>query len=162
MTPNLDGSLPAPSWASLKYQDEFTAKAGDHAFVRAYLDTNDEKYWMVWSADGKNWNLAEPQTIGTYSGYFLVDYPIPKDIEANEITISVKMVSKAEYENIVDPTGTPEQLQAAKTAAQESLKAAYEGYQNSALKSVYQSGYDSIKAAKTMAEVAKAEKRPEP
>ncbi len=158
MTPNLDGSLPAPSWASLKYQDEFTAKAGDHAFVRAYLDTNDEKYWMVWSADGKNWNLAEPQTIGTYSGYFLVDYPIPKDIEANEITISVKMVSKAEYENIVDPTGTPEQLQAAKTAAQESLKAAYEGYQNSALKSVYQSGYDSIKAAKTMAEVAKARK----
>ena len=161
MTPNLDGSLPAiasSSWSSLNYSSEFKAKAGDHAFVRAYLDTNDEKYWMVWSADGKNWNLAEPQTIGTYSGYFLVDYPIPKDIETNEITISVKMVSKAEYEKIADPTGTPEQLQAAKTAAQESLKAAYEGYQNSALKSVYQSGYDSIEAAQTMADVAKARK----
>ena len=158
MAPNLDGSLPAPTWSSLNYQSEFTAKAGDHAFVRAYLDTNDEKYWMVWSADGKNWNIAEPQTIGTYSGYFLVDYPIPKDIEANEITISVKMVSKAEYENIVDPTGTPEQLQAAKTAAQESLKAAYEGYQNSTLKSIYQNGYDNIAKAKTMAEVAKARK----
>ena len=158
MAPNLDGSLPAPTWSSLNYQSEFTAKAGDHAFVRAYLDTNDEKYWMVWSADGKNWNIAEPQTIGTYSGYFLVDYPIPKDIEANEITISVKMVSKAGYENIVDPTGTPEQLQAAKTAAQESLKAAYEGYQNSTLKSIYQNGYDNIAKAKTMAEVAKARK----
>ena len=163
MAPNPDGSLPAPSWASLKYQDEFTAKAGDHAFVRAYLDTDDEQYWMVWSVDGENWSLAEPQTLKSFhgesvSGYFLAEYPIPKDIEANEITISVKMVSKAGYENIVDPTGTPEQLQTAKTAAQESLKAAYKGYQNSALENVYQSGYDSIKAAKTMAEVAKARK----
>ena len=163
MAPNPDGSLPAPPWASLKYQDEFTAKAGDHAFVRAYLDTDDEQYWMVWSVDGENWSLAEPQTLKSFhgesvSGYFLAEYQIPKDIEANEITISVKMVSKAGYENIVDPTGTPEQLQAAKTAAQESLKAAYKGYQNSALENVYQSGYDSIKAAKTMAEVAKARK----
>ena len=163
MAPNPDGSLPAPSWASLKYQDEFTAKAGDHAFVRAYLKTDNDKYWMAWSVDGENWSLAEPQTLKSFhgesvSGYFLAEYPIPKDIEANEITISVKMVSKAEYENIVDPTGTPAQLQAAKTAAQESLKAAYEGYQNSALKSVYQSGYDSIEAAQTMVAVAKARK----
>ncbi len=163
MAPNPDGSLPAPSWTSLKYQDEFTAKAGDHAFVRAYLDTDDEQYWMVWSVDGENWSLAEPQTLKSFhgesvSGYFLAEYPIPKDIEANEITISVKMVSKAKYENIVDPTGTPEQLQAAKIAAQESLKAAYEGYQNSALKSIYQNGYDNIAKAKTMAEVAKARK----
>ena len=161
MTPNLDGSLPAiasSSWSSLEYKSEFEAKAGDHAFVRAYLDTNDEKHWMAWSADGENWNLAEPQTLGAYSGYFLVDYPIPKDIETNEITISVKMVSKAEYENIVDPTGTPEQLQAAKTAAQESLKAAYEGYKNNALESVYLNGRDNIEAAQTMADVAKARK----
>ena len=163
MAPNPDGSLPAPTWSSLNYQSEFTAKAGDHAFVRAYLATDDEKYWMVWSVDGENWSLAEPQTLKSFhgesvSGYFLAEYPIPKDIETNEITISVKMVSKAEYEKIADPTGTPEQLQAAKTAAQESLKAAYEGYQNSALKSVYQSGYDSIEAAQTMADVAKARK----
>ena len=161
MTPNLDGSLPAiasSSWSSLEYKSEFEAKAGDHAFVRAYLDTNDEKHWMAWSADGENWNLAEPQTLGAYSGYFLVDYPIPKDIETDEITISVKMVSKAEYENIVDPTGTPEQVQAAKTAAQESLKAAYEGYKNNALESVYLSGRDNIEAAQTMADVAKARK----
>ena len=163
MAPNPDGSLPAPTWQSLNYQSEFTAKAGDHAFVRAYLDTDDEQYWMVWSVDGENWSLAEPQTLKSFqgesvSGYFLAEYPIPKDIETNKITISVKMVSKAAYENIVDPTGTPEQLQAAKTAAQESLKAAYEGYKNSALESVYQSGYDSIKAAQTMAAVAKARK----
>ena len=163
MAPNLDGSLPAPTWSSLNYQSEFTAKAGDHAFVRAYLATDDEKYWMVWSVDGENWSLAEPQTLKSFhgesvSGYFLAEHPIPKDIETNEITISVKMVSKAEYENIVDPTGTPEQLQAAKTAAQESLKAAYEGYKNNALKSVYQSGYNSIEKAQTMADVAKARK----
>ena len=163
MAPNPDGSLPAPTWSSLNYRSEFTAKAGDHAFVRAYLATDDKKYWMVWSVDGENWSLAEPQTLKSFhgesvSGYFLAEYPIPKDIETNEIIISVKMVSKAEYEKIADPTGTPEQLQAAKTAAQESLKAAYEGYQNSALKSVYQSGYDSIEAAQTMADVAKARK----
>ena len=161
MTPNLDGSLPAiasSSWSSLNYKSEFKAKAGDHAFVRAYLKTDNDKYWMAWSVDGKNWNLAEPQTLGSYSGYFLADYQIPKNVDTDTITISVKMVSKAEYENIVDPTGTPEQLQAAKTAAQESLKAAYEGYQNSALKSIYQNGYDNIAKAKTMAEVAKARK----
>ena len=163
MAPNLDGSLPAPTWSSLNYQSEFIAKAGDHAFVRAYLDTDDEKYWMVWSVDGENWSLAEPQTLKSFhgesvSGYFLAEHPIPKDIETNEITISVKMVSKAEYENIVDPTGTPEQLQAAKTAAQESLKAAYEGYKNNALESVYLSGRDNIEAAQTMADVAKARK----
>ena len=163
MTPNLDGSVQEPLWTALEYHDTFSAKAGDHAYVRAYLDTDDEKYWMVWSVDGENWNLAVPQTLKSYhgelvSGYFLADYQIPKDIDTDTITIAVQMISKAEYEELVDPAETQEQLRAAKTAAQESLRAAYEGYKNDALKSVYQSGYNSIEKAQTMADVAKARK----
>lgn len=107
--------------------------------------------------------FAEPQTLKSFhgesvSGYFLAEYPFQRILKPTKLPFRLKMVSKAKYENIVDPTGTPEQLQAAKTAAQESLKAAYEGYQNSALKSVYQSGYNSIEKAQTMADVAKARK----
>ena len=170
MTPNLDGSVPDPVWAAIEngeyryqYRDTFAAKAGDHAYVRAYLKTDNDKYWMVWSVDGENWNLAVPQTLKSYggewvSGYFLADYQIPKDIDTDTITIAVQMISKAEYEELVDPAETQEQLRAAKTAAQESLRAAYEGYKNDALKSVYQSGYNSIEKAQTMADVAKARK----
>ena len=163
MTPNLDGSVQEPVWTVLEYHDTFAAKAGDHAYVRAYLATDDEKYWMVWSVDGENWNLSEPQTLKSYhgewiSGYFLADYQIPKDIDTDTITIAVKMISKAKYEELVDPAETHEQLRAAKTAAQESLKAAYEGYKNSKLESVYLSGYNSIEKAQTMADVAKARK----
>ena len=170
MTPNLDGSVPDPVWAAIEngeyryqYRDTFAAKAGDHTYVRAYLKTDNDKYWMAWSVDGENWNLAVPQTLKSYggewvSGYYLADYQIPKDIDTDTITIAVQMISKAEYEELVDPAETQEQLRAAKTAAQESLRAAYEGYKNDALKSVYQSGYNSIEKAQTMADVAKARK----
>ena len=178
MTPNLDGSVQEPVWADkengeykYQYRDTFTAKAGDHAYVRAYLDTDDEKYWMVWSVDGENWNLAVPQTLKSYggewvSGYFLADYQIPKDIDTDTITIAVQMISKAEYEEIVDPAETPEQLATAKSAALESLKAAYQAYDEAnytpdnwtKLTEAYEKGKTDIEASATSEAAADARK----
>ncbi len=63
-----------------------TAMAGDHVFLRYYLNTTDEQYWPVWSVDGgKTWNLTEPLTLTSvhgvdWSGYYLAEYVIPSDV----------------------------------------------------------------------------------
>ena len=104
VTPNVDGTVPNPVWASPSFG---TAKAGDHAFIRYYLDTTDAKYWPVWSVDGgKTWNLMETQTLVTpddmktaYDGYYLAEYVIPDDVvDGSTITFKVKMISKTEYQ----------------------------------------------------------------
>ena len=47
VTPNVDGTVPNPVWAKLTGSMPGSAKAGDHAFIRYYLDTTDAKYWTA-------------------------------------------------------------------------------------------------------------------
>ena len=182
LSPNPDGSEPEPkSWApggGTVSDLPFTAKAGDYVVVRKYLSTTDAQYWMVWTID--NWqttHLAEAQTLpsrdtnGTiimwHDGYFLARYQIPKDIaDGSTITFDLKMVDKATYESLAGITETPEQLAAAKTAALESLKAAYQTYDEAnytpdnwtALTAAYEKGKTDIEAAATSEAAADARK----
>ena len=143
LPPNPDGSEPEPKWGvgdGTVSDLPFSAKAGDYVVVRKYLSTTDAQYWMVWTID--NWqttHLAEAQTLPSrdtngliimwHDGYFLAKYQIPKDIaDGSTITFDLKMVDKATYESLAGITETPEQLAAAKSAALESLKAAYQAY----------------------------------
>ena len=82
-----------------------TAMAGDHVFLRYYLNTTDEQYWPVWSVDGgKTWNLTEPLTLTSvhgvdWPGYYLAEYVIPSDVaDGSTVTFDVKMISKTEYQ----------------------------------------------------------------
>ena len=159
VTPNVDGTLPAPDWA---YPSFGTAKAGDHAFIRYYLDTTDEKYWPVWSVDGgTTWNLMEPQTLVTpddmktaYDGYYLAEYVIPDDVvDGSTITFKVKMVSKTEYQAMT--ADSEETVAAARTAALSRLQTLYNSLGDKA-KAAYDSGVKSINAAASVTAVESA------
>ena len=159
VTPNVDGTLPAPNWA---YPSFGTAKEGDHAFIRYYLDTTDEKYWPVWSVDGGNtWNLMEPQTLVTpneqktaYDGYYLAEYVIPDDVvDGSTITFKVKMVSKTEYQAMT--ADSKETVAAARTAALSRLQTLYNSLGDKA-KAAYDTGVDSINAAASVTAVETA------
>ena len=137
--PNPDGSIPEPEWAKCYTNLPSSSKAGNYVFIRKYLNTTDEQYWLAWTIDGwKTTNLAEAQTLITrdlekaaYSDYYLVKYQIPKDIAENStITFDLKMISKTEYELLAGITDTPEQIAAAKDAALEALEAAYKAYKS--------------------------------
>ena len=181
LSPNPDASEPEPKWGfgdGTVSDLPFTAKAGDYVVVRKYLSTTDAQYWMVWTID--NWqttHLAEAQTLpsrdtnGTiimwHDGYFLAKYQIPKDIaNGSTITFDLKMVDKATYESLAGITETPKQLAAAKTAALESLKAAYQAYDEAnytpdnwtALTAAYEKGKTDIEAAATSEAAADARK----
>ena len=159
VTPNVDGTLPAPKWA---YPSFGTAKAGDHAFIRYYLDTTDEKYWPVWSVDGGNtWNLMETQTLVTpddvktaYDGYYLAEYVIPGDVvDGSTITFKVKMISKTEYQAMT--ADSEETVAAARTAALSRLQTLYNSLGDKA-KAAYDTGVDSINAAASVTAVETA------
>ena len=182
LPPNPDGSEQEPKWGTFgdgTVSDlPFTAKAGDYVVVRKYLSTTDAQYWMVWTID--NWqttHLAEAQTLPSrdtngliimwHDGYFLAKYQIPKDIaDGSTITFDLKMVDKATYESLAGITETPEQLAAAKTAALESLKAAYQAYDEAnytpdnwtVLTAAYEKGKTDIEAAATSEAAADARK----
>ena len=181
LPPNLDGSEPEPKWGfgdGTVSDLPFSAKAGEYVVVRKYLNTTDEQYWMVWTID--NWqttHLAEAQTLPSrdtngliimwHDGYFLAKYQIPKDIaDGSTITFDLKMVDKATYERLAGITETPEQLAAAKTAALESLKAAYQAYDEAnytpdnwtVLTAAYEKGKTDIEAAATSEAAADARK----
>ena len=182
LPPNPDGSEQEPKWGTFgdgTVSDlPFTAKAGEYVVVRKYLNTTDKQYWMVWTID--NWqttHLAEAQTLPSrdtngqiimwHDGYFLARYQIPKDIaDDSTITFNLKMVDKATYESLAGITETPEQLAAAKTAALESLKAAYQAYDEAnytpdnwtALTAAYEKGKTDIEAAATGEAAADARK----
>ena len=181
LPPNPDGSEPEPKWGfgdGTVSDLPFSAKAGEYVVVRKYLNTTDEQYWMVWTID--NWqttHLAEAQTLPSrdtngiiimwHDGYFLAKYQIPKDIaDDSTITFDLKMVDKATYESLAGITETPEQLAAAKTAALESLKAAYQAYDEAnytpdnwtALTAAYEKGKTDIEAAATSEAAADARK----
>lgn len=159
LTPNVDGTLPTPNWVNHPFR---TAKAGDHAFIRYYLDTTDAKYWPVWSVDGGNtWNLMEPQTLVTpneqktaYDGYYLAEYVIPGDVvDGSTITFKVKMISKTEYQAMT--ADSEETVAAAQAAALAHLKTVKNGLKGSVEKA-YQAGVKAIQAATSVAAVESA------
>lgn len=162
VTPNVDGTVPNPVWAKLTGSMPGSAKAGDHAFIRYYLDTTDEKYWPVWSVDGgTTWNLMETQTLVTpdeqktaYDGYYLAEYVIPGDVvDGSTITFKVKMISKTEYQAMT--ADSEETVAAARTAALSRLQTLYNSLGDKA-KAAYDEGVKNINAATSVTAVETA------
>ena len=162
VTPNVDGTVPNPVWAKLTGSMPGSAKAGDHVFIRYYLDTTDAKYWPVWSVDGgKTWNLMETQTLVTpddlktaYDGYYLAEYVIPDDVvDGSTITFKVKMLSKTEYQAMT--ADSADAVAAAQAAALAHLETVKNGLKGSVEKA-YQAGVKAIQAATSVAAVESA------
>ena len=162
VTPNVDGTVPNPVWAKLTGSMPGSAKAGDHVFIRYYLDTTDAKYWPVWSVDGgKTWNLMETQTLVTpddmktaYDGYYLAEYVIPDDVvDGSTITFKVKMISKTEYQAMT--ADSEETVAAAQAAALAHLETVKNGLKGSVEKA-YQAGVKAIQTATSVAAVESA------
>ena len=162
VTPNVDGTVPNPVWAKLTGSMPGSAKAGDHVFIRYYLDTTDAKYWPVWSVDGgTTWNLMEPQTLVTpddmktaYDGYYLAEYVIPGDVvDGSTITFKVKMISKTEYQAMT--ADSEETVAAARTAALSRLQTLYNSLGDKA-KAAYDEGVKNINAAASVTAVETA------
>ena len=158
-TPNPDGTLPSMSgnWWRFSSGLPATAMAGDHVFLRYYLNTTDEQYWPVWSVDGGNtWNLTEPLTLTSvhgvdWSGYYLAEYVIPSDVaDGSTVTFDVKMVSKTEYQAMT--ADSEDAVNAARTAALSRLKTLYDSLGSKA-QAAYNEGVKNINAASSAAAI---------
>ena len=158
-TPNPDGTLPSMSGNWWKFSSGLpaTAMAGDHVFLRYYLNTTDEQYWPVWSVDGGNtWNMTEPLTLTSvhgvdWSGYYLAEYVIPSDVaDGSTVTFDVKMISKTEYQAMT--ADSEETVAAARTAALSRLKTLYDSLGSKA-KEAYDEGVKNINAASSAAAI---------
>ena len=158
-TPNPDGTLPSMSgnWWRFSSGLPATAMAGDHVFLRYYLNTTDEQYWPVWSVDGGNtWNLTEPLTLTSvhgvdWSGYYLAEYVIPSDVaDGSTVTFDVKMISKTEYQAMT--ADSEETVAAARSAALSRLKTLYDSLGSKA-KAAYDEGVKNINAASSAAAI---------
>lgn len=158
-TPNPDGTLPSMSgnWWRFSSGLPATAMAGDHVFLRYYLNTTDEQYWPVWSVDGgKTWNLTEPLTLTSvhgvdWSGYYLAEYVIPSDVaDGSTVTFDVKMISKTEYQAMT--ADSEEVLAAARTAALSRLQTLYNSLGDKA-QEAYNEGVKNINAASSAAAI---------
>ena len=158
-TPNPDGTLPSMSgnWWRFSSGLPATAMAGDHVFLRYYLNTTDEQYWPVWSVDGgKTWNLTEPLTLTSvhgvdWSGYYLAEYVIPSDVaDGSTVTFDVKMISKTEYQAMT--ADSEETVAAARTAALSRLKTLYDSLGSKA-QEAYNEGVKNINAASSAAAI---------
>lgn len=158
-TPNPDGTLPSMSgnWWRFSSGLPATAMAGDHVFLRYYLNTTDEQYWPVWSVDGgKTWNLTEPLTLTSvhgvdWSGYYLAEYVIPSDVaDGSTVTFDVKMVSKTEYQAMT--ADSEETVAAARSAALSRLKTLYNSLGDKA-QEAYDEGVKNINAASSAAAI---------
>ena len=161
-TPNPDGTLPSMSgnWWRFSSGLPATAMAGDHVFLRYYLNTTDEQYWPVWSVDGGNtWNLTEPLTLTSvhgvdWSGYYLAEYVIPSDVaDGSTVTFDVKMISKTEYQAMT--ADSAETVAATRTAALSRLQTLYNSLGDKA-KEAYDEGVKNINAAASVAAVESA------
>ena len=161
-TPNPDGTLPSMSgnWWRFSSGLPATAMAGDHVFLRYYLNTTDEQYWPVWSVDGgKTWNLTEPLTLTSvhgvdWSGYYLAEYVIPSDVaDGSTVTFDVKMISKTEYQAMT--ADSEETVAATRTAALSRLKTLYDSLGSKA-QEAYDTGVESINAAASVTAVETA------
>lgn len=158
-TPNPDGTLPSMSgnWWRFSSGLPATAMAGDHVFLRYYLNTTDEQYWPVWSVDGgKTWNLTEPLTLTSvhgvdWPGYYLAEYVIPSDVaDGSTVTFDVKMISKTEYQAMT--ADSADAVAAARTAALSRLKTLYDSLGSKA-KEAYDEGVKNINAASSAAAI---------
>ena len=158
-TPNPDGTLPSMSgnWWRFSSGLPATAMAGDHVFLRYYLNTTDEQYWPVWSVDGGNtWNLTEPLTLTSvhgvdWSGYYLAEYVIPSDVaDGSTVTFDVKMISKTEYQAMT--ADSADAVAAARSAALSRLKTLYNSLGDKA-KAAYDEGVKNINAASSAAAI---------
>ena len=158
-TPNPDGTLPSMSgnWWRFSSGLPATAMAGDHVFLRYYLNTTDEQYWPVWSVDGGNtWNLTEPLTLTSvhgvdWSGYYLAEYVIPSDVaDGSTVTFDVKMISKTEYQAMT--ADSADAVAAARSAALSRLKTLYDSLGSKA-KAAYDAGVKNINAASSAAAI---------
>ena len=158
-TPNPDGTLPSMSgnWWRFSSGLPATAMAGDHVFLRYYLNTTDEQYWPVWSVDGGNtWNLTEPLTLTSvhgvdWSGYYLAEYVIPSDVaDGSTVTFDVKMISKTEYQAMT--ADSADAVAAARSAALSRLKTLYDSLGDKA-KAAYDEGVKNINAASSAAAI---------
>ena len=158
-TPNPDGTLPSMSgnWWRFSSGLPATAMAGDHVFLRYYLNTTDEQYWPMWSVDGGNtWNLTEPLTLTSvhgvdWSGYYLAEYVIPSDVaDGSTVTFDVKMISKTEYQAMT--ADSEETVAAARTAALSRLKTLYDSLGSKA-QEAYNEGVKNINAASSAAAI---------
>lgn len=158
-TPNPDGTLPSMSgnWWRFSSGLPATAMAGDHVFLRYYLNTTDEQYWPVWSVDGgKTWNLTEPLTLTSvhgvdWSGYYLAEYVIPSDVaDGSTVTFDVKMISKTEYQAMT--ADSADAVAAARTAALSRLQTLYNSLGDKA-KAAYDEGVKNINAASSAAAI---------
>ena len=161
-TPNPDGTLPSMSGDWWKFSSGLpaTAMAGDHVFLRYYLNTTDEQYWPVWSVDGgKTWNLTEPLTLTSvhgvdWSGYYLAEYVIPGDVaDGSTVTFDVKMLTKTEYQAMT--ADSEETVAAARSAALAHLETVKNGLKGNVEKA-YQAGVKAIQAATSVAAVESA------
>ena len=162
-TPNPDGTLPSMSGNWWKFSSGLpaTAMAGDHVFLRYYLNTTDEQYWPVWSVDGgKTWNLTEPLTLTSvhgvdWSGYYLAEYVIPSDVaDGSTVTFDVKMLTKTEYQAMT--ADSEEAVAAARSAALAHLETVKNGLKGSVVDKAYQAGVKAIQAATSVAAVESA------
>ena len=158
-TPNPDGTLPSMSgnWWRFSSGLPATAMAGDHVFLRYYLNTTDEQYWPMWSVDGGNtWNLTEPLTLTSvhgvdWSGYYLAEYVIPSDVaDGSTVTFDVKMISKTEYQAMT--ADSEETVAATRTAALSRLKTLYDSLGSKA-QEAYDEGVKNINAASSAAAI---------
>lgn len=158
-TPNPDGTLPSMSGNWWKFSSGLpaTAMAGDHVFLRYYLNTTDEQYWPVWSVDGgKTWNLTEPLTLTSvhgvdWSGYYLAEYVIPSDVaDGSTVTFDVKMISKTEYQAMT--ADSEDAVNAARTAALSRLQTLYNSLGSKA-QEAYDEGVKNINAASSAAAI---------
>ena len=164
-----NGTIPDPNWSDTRpYAESMAAKAGDYVYVRLYLNTTEQQYWPMWSVDdGETWELFEPAVYGGVSGYYLATWQIPEDAaEGSSYHISLKMVSRTEYEEFLR-TGDTEGLEQSKETAIAALKAEYQQYRADSslpaatlvkIEEAMTAGIEAVKAAQTNTEVAEARK----
>lgn len=165
ISPRPDGSVPNPTWAKETTSMPTSAKAGQYVFIRYYLTTKDEQYWLVWSLDdGATWFPAEAQTLiapddtaKAYPGYYLISYQIPKNAkDGSTVTFSTKMVSKTEYQRMFE-TLDEEAIAKLKKAAIAVVESAFNACDKSKydeagiakLEAARNSGKEAINAADT-------------
>ena len=106
---------------------DMTAYPGDRVHARRLVATSDDAYWMVFSYDGGNtWNLSTKVDGG--EGMFSADFTMP-ETDADTLVFALKMVSKAEYEDMKLNAETPEMaLEEAQAAYKAALEEAFASY----------------------------------
>ena len=164
-----NGTIPDPNWSDTRqYLESMGAQAGDYVYVRLYLNTTEQQYWPMWSVDdGATWELFEPAVYGGVSDYYLATWQVPEDAaEGSSYHISLKMVSRTEYEEFLR-TGDTEGLEQSKETAIAALNAEYQQYRADSslpaatlvkIEEAMTAGIEAVKAAQTNTEVAEARK----